>query len=741
MRAVIPGGDLSGSEVCVPAVKDRGAGRLSASARVSMTGSCWYAICNKKSMSRIFLVHDLSPSESWLFGAVHANRALLAARGVELGPVNPWRCDLVPTHVPFWNVPEGGVPSPFLAGLLDELAHRLGSGRDVLLLSPSADPKAHASFARLLEGHPGLGGHEVRALFVFGRPVCILEQRWRTAANPFTPAGAQRLVRLFGALPELVACARRLWGADAVRLMANVSENPAATRDEALARQFFAELGFPEASVPERVPLHPDFLRSVAARRLFLAREVRENAWPPLDERAFLDTLFRLDARWGADALCPLSDRVALARDGASAQAELERILGLESGALDAPQWLLSEPETAFDAPLPEAAARECADALPEAARAALRSRFACDAPLLTSDQRTLAAALGAPEAAPGAGDGGFRHIGEPSAPVELTVLTMTYNHEKYIAECMESVLAQETPFPVRHLVLDHHSSDATPRIVADYAARHPSIRPVLLSQRRLHENVRGLFDRCRTKYAALCDGDDYFITPHKLRRQVDFLERHSDAALCFHPVLVTHEDGAEPGVYPPPSLLPRGVRTWYYLADLVRNNLIQTNSVVYRWRFTEGLPPWFRAELCPGDWYWHLLHAETGKAGFLTEIMSVYRRHAAALYADSYKHRLEHRRRYGMAELAAYAAVNTHFSGRYLEPISGRADDVFASFAELSVREDDTSLLDAAGNAYPEFYLHFLKTLKQVRQARPAGAETGKNRHAKEGSDGHHGS
>ena len=314
--------------------------------------------------------------------------------------------------------------------------------------------------------------------------------------------------------------------------------------------------------------------------------------------------------------------------------------------------------------------------------------------------------------------------IPQPETPL-LTVLTLTRDHEKYIGSCTDSVLMQKTAFPVRHVIVDDVSTDGTRRIVEQYARKHSSICPVFMAGGRpVGDNVRALFSRCSSTYAALCDGDDYFSDNEKLQRQVDFLEANPDCSVCFHPVLVHFENRANTDfIFPPPKMLPRGLGKRYYLADLAKANFIQTNSVVYRWRFREGLPEWFRGDTCPGDWYWHMLHAETGKIGFIPRIMSVYRRHASAMYADSFSRPDKHWRNYGMEELKAFHIFNEHFHGRYFRTLSKLANQVLSSFLADKMAGIDTGLFDQACTAFPEFGVEFLKNLdaSALRQSVPA--------------------
>ena len=305
-----------------------------------------------------------------------------------------------------------------------------------------------------------------------------------------------------------------------------------------------------------------------------------------------------------------------------------------------------------------------------------------------------------------------------PEQP-KVAVLTLTYNHAAYIEEAMQSVIAQRTDFPIQHIIGDDGSTDGTQEIILEYAQRHPHIVPVFQRENSAGQlNIKTLFEMARAPYVALCDGDDYFTDPDKLQKQADFLDAHADCALCFHPVLVQYE--GEPGVhrfYPPVENLPRGMRPFYYLSDLIKCNLIQTNSVMYRWRFAKGLPSWFCAAMCPADWYWHLLHAELGKIGFMNTVMSVYRRHKGAVYYQAESDRVKHRYQTGILELYTYKMINQHFKGNYWEILAGLADGVFADIARYCSKVDDQEFLDQLVSDYPEFADHFFRSLAKLRQ------------------------
>ncbi|MTJ92996.1 MAG: glycosyltransferase [Desulfovibrio sp.] len=297
-----------------------------------------------------------------------------------------------------------------------------------------------------------------------------------------------------------------------------------------------------------------------------------------------------------------------------------------------------------------------------------------------------------------------------------ISVLTLAYNAKDYIAQNIESIIDQQCSVPIQHIIVDDGSDDDTQNIIESYARRFAHIKPVFIPRFPRHnggDNVKTLFGRCHTKYAAICDGDDYFTDPHKLQKQYDFLEKHAECALCFHPVNVTYEDGSPTRTYPPENILRGGVRQFYSIKDLLFANFMQTNSVMYRWRFTDGLPDWFDPTLVPSDWYWHLLHAETGLIGYLKEHMSVYRRHAASLYASAEGDHVDHRAVHGLNELRTYNTLNRHFKNRHYDDFCRLAMGVLADFVQIYMQTGDDSLIQKGISICPEFGQDFLKKIQ----------------------------
>lgn len=125
-----------------------------------------------------------------------------------------------------------------------------------------------------------------------------------------------------------------------------------------------------------------------------------------------------------------------------------------------------------------------------------------------------------------------------------VSVFCATYNHEKYIRQCLEGFVMQQTSFQFEIIVQDDASTDGTSKIVREFAKKYSFIIP------RIHEvniysqgkNINEYFyNNAKGKYIAWCEGDDYWTDPYKLQKQVDFLKanpEHGMVATLFSSIL-----------------------------------------------------------------------------------------------------------------------------------------------------------------------------------------------------------
>lgn len=122
------------------------------------------------------------------------------------------------------------------------------------------------------------------------------------------------------------------------------------------------------------------------------------------------------------------------------------------------------------------------------------------------------------------------------------SIVVITYNHAPYIAECLDSLLMQQTEFPFEICIGEDGSTDSTRELCRDYAERHPHCIRLIEHRRdapdRKEYIAPGNYNFARTcaatrgTYIACCEGDDSWIDPHKLQKQVDLLEADSNLVL-----------------------------------------------------------------------------------------------------------------------------------------------------------------------------------------------------------------
>lgn len=122
----------------------------------------------------------------------------------------------------------------------------------------------------------------------------------------------------------------------------------------------------------------------------------------------------------------------------------------------------------------------------------------------------------------------------EPKTPSMVSVLMITYNHEDYIAQAIEGVLAQEVNFHYELIIGEDCSKDKTKDIVEYYQLKYPSKIKLISSEQNIGcvENELRLLQISSAKYIAYCEGDDFWTDPYKLQKQVDFLEANPDYGL-----------------------------------------------------------------------------------------------------------------------------------------------------------------------------------------------------------------
>ncbi|WP_339847479.1 glycosyltransferase [uncultured Dokdonia sp.] len=204
----------------------------------------------------------------------------------------------------------------------------------------------------------------------------------------------------------------------------------------------------------------------------------------------------------------------------------------------------------------------------------------------------------------------------------KLDVWMVCYNQVDYIKQAVTSILNQKTNFQYRCIIGDDFSTDGTREILTALAKEFPEKIVLLLNKvnQGANKNAMNVYVHCTSEYLALLEGDDYWVDPYKLQRQVDFLEANPEYGFCFHDVAVYDQS-----TNTIKDAVTRQVPETTTMIDLVIGNYIHTPSVVMRNDFT--VPSWFKG-VPLGDWTLYMLQIGSRKIKKIDTVMAHYRVH-----------------------------------------------------------------------------------------------------------------
>lgn len=208
---------------------------------------------------------------------------------------------------------------------------------------------------------------------------------------------------------------------------------------------------------------------------------------------------------------------------------------------------------------------------------------------------------------------------------MKLTVLIITFNQEKYIRECLESILIQKIPTEFEIIISDDCSTDST-LIQADRILNQTGCKYKILKNEQnigISKNYQKGFKECQGEFIAVIEGDDYWTDPDRLQKHVDFLESHRECVMSFNRIVYYYEDSAR-FVVPEWS----SAESFEYITtnQMAGGNCIgNLSACVFRNSEIQKLKQNF-FELEIADWILGMTLGQYGLIAYLKEAMSVYR-------------------------------------------------------------------------------------------------------------------
>ena len=196
------------------------------------------------------------------------------------------------------------------------------------------------------------------------------------------------------------------------------------------------------------------------------------------------------------------------------------------------------------------------------------------------------------------------------------------YNSEKWLPRALDSVLSQQTSFPIEIVIGDDCSADGTIAVARSYEERHPNVIRVLERSKNIgmQRNYYETFEHCRGKYIAWLDADDYWTDPEKLEIQVKLLESDPSISACGHFARWVSMDGVVMR-----DRFPAMAPGRYGLKEIIRSNFIPSPTNMFRNGFHRDLPPWFFDLTGLADWPILVIAGLNGDIVLIDRVMANY--------------------------------------------------------------------------------------------------------------------
>ena len=217
-----------------------------------------------------------------------------------------------------------------------------------------------------------------------------------------------------------------------------------------------------------------------------------------------------------------------------------------------------------------------------------------------------------------------------------VSVLMITFNHEAFVRDAIESVFAQKCTRQMELIIGEDRSTDRTSDVIHDVCRDAPI--PVRLIQSDnnvgMHANFQRCLHRCTADVVALLEGDDRWIVDQKLQNQLDVLEESPGTVMTFHGVRVLDQrrNLGSGGCHEISDWeIPKSIPSRVDFSTLAGDCCIQTSSVAFKKEALPTLPSWVFS-LPWVDWAIYLLLASRGRIEYIPQTMSEYRLHEGGI-------------------------------------------------------------------------------------------------------------
>lgn len=220
-----------------------------------------------------------------------------------------------------------------------------------------------------------------------------------------------------------------------------------------------------------------------------------------------------------------------------------------------------------------------------------------------------------------------------------VSVIVTTYNHEKYIAECLDSILMQEGCPDFEVIIGNDCSTDGTGKIIDDYANKYPDKIRVLPRPKNLGmlNNMKDCFANANGDFIAICEGDDYWTDKRKLKKQYEALCADDKARLVFNDIVLLEENDEKKKLTPHLKSEKAELSNKITIQDVIKNKnpIANFSCCMYKKEALDLVPISYYEDKENADFLFNLYVLDkTEYALFLKDKMSVYRINPQGLWS-----------------------------------------------------------------------------------------------------------
>lgn len=266
----------------------------------------------------------------------------------------------------------------------------------------------------------------------------------------------------------------------------------------------------------------------------------------------------------------------------------------------------------------------------------------------------------------------------------KVSVIMITYNHEKFIEQAIKSVLMQKTNFDFELIIGEDCSTDSTRSIVKKYYNMYPSVIRLVLPESNVGpgKNYTSVYKACSGEYVALLEGDDYWLSEDKLQKQADYLDLRRECSMCFSNAIIHYEDGRKKDE----KFVKNDNKKYYNTEDILKCNNIPNMTTMVRKADILQFPEWYEKQTI-GDWPSHIIRSQYGNIGYMNEVLAVYRIHSGGVSSKSESSE------WILEIINMYKNLNSSLDRKYTNLINSMISKYYAELGYVFYKNNDTSL------------------------------------------------